>query len=84
MGRVTGFSYDHANRKTVTVQPDPDGGGPAASPLTSYAYDAAGNQVSVTDPLQQTTQYAYDALNRKISETDPAPTGGAASPLTTW
>ncbi len=36
----------------------------ALSGSTRYAYDAAGNLTSVTDPLGHQTQYEYDALGR--------------------
>lgn len=39
-------------------------------PLTSYAYDAAGNRIQVTDPLNNTTVYGYDSLNRQVSIKD--------------
>jgi len=60
--------------KTVTL-PDPDdftssGGsnGPLTSPVTSYAYSAAGDLASVTDPRGYVTAYVYDALHRTTRE----------------
>lgn len=35
--------------------------------VTQYAYDGAGNQTTVTDPLGQILTVAYDALNRRTS-----------------
>ncbi len=32
----------------------------------TYDYDAAGNQLAVTDPLGNTTSYAYDDLHRRV------------------
>lgn len=43
----------------------------AALQTTSYAYDADGNQDSVTDGLTNTTTQAFDALNRLASTIDP-------------
>ena len=34
-------------------------------------YDAVGNLLSLTDPLDRTTSYTYDKLNRQITTTDP-------------
>ena len=39
-----------------TTQPDPDAAGPLESPVTQYAYDAAGQLTSVTDPLDRVTR----------------------------
>lgn len=39
---------------------------------TGFGYDADGNAVTVTDPLQRLTQRAFDALNRLTQITDPA------------
>jgi len=38
--------------------------------VTSYTYDADGNVISITDPLNHTTTKAYDILNRLIKVTD--------------
>ena len=35
--------------------------------VTQYAYDAAGNQTTVTDPSGQILTAGYDALNRRVS-----------------
>ncbi|MEJ1730768.1 RHS repeat domain-containing protein, partial [Escherichia coli] len=39
-----------------------------ASPVTSYAYSAAGDLASVTDPRGYVTAYVYDALHRTTRE----------------
>ena len=39
--------------------------------MTRYAYDAAGNMTSLTDPDGNVTSWTYDALNRGVSETNP-------------
>jgi len=39
--------------------------------VTTYGYDANGNQTNMTDALTHTTSYFYDALNRMTSTTFP-------------
>ena len=46
-----------------------------AHPVTTYEYDAAGNLVASTDPLNNATSWQYDALGREIQRTEP-PTAG--------
>jgi len=65
---VTRNEYDELNRLVTTTvnytttTPNPD---PATYKLqTVYEYDAAGNQVTVTNPLQLQTVTTYDELNR--------------------
>lgn len=48
---------------------------------TSYAYDANGNLVQVTDGLSRSTTRSYDALNRLSQLQQPAPIAGAARPV---
>jgi RHS repeat-associated protein len=43
-----------------------------AGQSTTFAYDAVGNLVTVTDPLSRVTQRVFDVLNRPIKVTDPA------------
>ncbi|MBG0831639.1 hypothetical protein HS041_28315 [Planomonospora sp. ID67723] len=44
-------------------------------PKTVYGYDAAGRQISVTDPRGYTTTTEYDALSRPVRITEPGPSG---------
>jgi RHS repeat-associated protein len=69
-GNQTTYQYDAMNRLLKTTQPDPDGAGPLAAPVTTSTYDAAGNLVAQTDALDHTTRYAYDPLGRLIKTTD--------------
>lgn len=65
-GKVTAFTYDAEWRKTGETL----GAGTAEAATTSYAYDAVGNLIRVTDPLGHVTTHAYDKRNRRISTTD--------------
>ena len=59
---VTTYGYDYFQRLTSVSQP---GGG-----SISYTYDAAGNLLSLTDPVGNDTTYAYDGLGRLTIETN--------------
>jgi len=50
----------------VTRRTDADGN------TTIYSYDAAGNLISVTDPLGELWRFGYDAAGRRISFTTPS------------
>ena len=54
------------------IAPDPATGAPGSGPTVVYAYDAAGDTVSVTDPLGLTTFYAYDRSGRLVVTADPS------------
>jgi RHS repeat-associated protein len=43
----------------------------AASQVTRYQYDEAGNQTTQIDALNRTNTYAYDGLGRRVSHTLP-------------
>jgi RHS repeat-associated protein len=79
LGHVTQYAFDALDRRVQVTQPDPDGAGPLAAPVTLYQYDAAGNLVKVTDALGRETSYTYDALDRLAQQTMPDPDG--AGPL---
>ena len=62
------LKYDTRNRVVQTIAVL----NATTSHTTAIAYDAAGNQSSMTDPEGKVTQYSYDALNRLTKITDPA------------
>jgi RHS repeat-associated protein len=77
---TTNYQYDNANHLTKVTGADPDGTGPLEAPITTYAYDTAGNRVAMVDPLgnctgcnaaAHTTGYGYNANNQIASVTDP-------------
>jgi RHS repeat-associated protein len=64
--RVLDYVYDGRGLpRTETQYPAwPATTGPL---VTSYTYDAAGNQATVTDPIGDVLTIAYDTLNRRLS-----------------
>jgi RHS repeat-associated protein len=66
-GDVTSYSYDAMNRLLTEALPDNN---PSNHPVVTFAYDAAGNQISVTDPLGNVVTTTFDKLNRAIAVTD--------------
>jgi RHS repeat-associated protein len=74
-GTNTAYSYDHASRLTNIVHNGPSG----LIESLSYAYDAAGNRISLTrtngaaSNLPQAVQAAYDAANQQIQFNSASP-----------
>ena len=62
------FAYDNIGRLTQTTTKYAFLSGHTYT--VSYAYDAAGNRSSMTDPANGVTNYSYDSLNRLTSLTD--------------
>ncbi len=73
--RVTAYVYDALGQLVSKTEPDPATGLPTG-PTTTYAYDGACNQISVTDALGNTTKYVYDPMGRLTQTIQPTP-GGA-------
>lgn len=69
-GPETRYQYDFLGRLVTLREPDPDGPAPLASPVWTYAYDAASQLVLVVDPILRDTTYVYDGLGRTTSVTD--------------
>ena len=79
LGSITSYEYDGLGRKTKTTEPDPDGVGPKTSPISAYTYDAVGNLLTLTDPVNNRTTWTYDNLHRRKQETNQLGLNGAAS-----
>ncbi|NLS94971.1 MAG: tandem-95 repeat protein, partial [Planctomycetaceae bacterium] len=75
LGRRTEYTYDFAGRFLSVTQPDPDGEGPLASPVTLYAYDDTAGTVTITDPLGNVTVETYDSARRLVARLLPDPDG---------
>ncbi|EAQ79300.1 Calx-beta domain-containing protein [Blastopirellula marina] len=74
-GVVTEFEYDQYGNLTKTTYAV----GTTDEAFTTATYDAAGNMLTETDELGNTTTYTYDSLDRVISITSSDPDG--AGPL---
>lgn len=72
-GVVTHYEYDALKRVIAVVRNYRPGVQPDAhtNVRVSYAYDAAGNRIAVTDANGHSTRFEYDNLNRLIQKTDP-------------
>ena len=64
---VTTYSYDAMNRETGDDQRGRDRRWPAS---TTNVYDKGGNQVTSTDPDDETTTTTYDAMDRESTVED--------------
>jgi RHS repeat-associated protein len=64
LDRETEFYYDLLNRPTRVTEPDPDGGGPLAAPVSYLVYDATGRVRAERDPRGSVTNYVYDQSHR--------------------
>jgi len=66
LAATRGRVYNALNRLVQDI-----GGTNPAAQITRYGYDAQGNPISVSDPLNRTTTQAFDALNRLVAMVDP-------------
>lgn len=83
-GKVTTYTYDAADQRTVIRRPDgstlrddylPDGAlygqYDGTGRATTYTYNVYGQVYSVTDPADRTTTYGHDAVGNLILRQDP-------------
>jgi RHS repeat-associated protein len=72
---TTSYAYDGLNRITRVIV----GYGTARAATTTILYDAAGNELSVTDPNGAVVSYGYDSLNRLVNKIDGYGTAAAST-----
>ncbi|MEW1870412.1 LamG-like jellyroll fold domain-containing protein [Streptomyces caelestis] len=77
LGDVTRTEYDRLGRRISTTGAayTAPGTSTPVTPTAQYRYDALGNVVEATDPLDQVTRYSYDRLNRVTVRDEPTGTG---------
>lgn len=74
---VSETRFTHAGRTAKTLLPGPDdptfdwGSAESAKTVTSYGYDGAGRQITVTDPEGHVTETVFDDDGRVASVTSP-------------
>jgi RHS repeat-associated protein len=66
-GKITKIVYDVEWQKTSETV----GYGSNDAATTGYAYDSAGNLITMTDPRGKVWRYTYDTMNRRASAADP-------------
>jgi RHS repeat-associated protein len=72
LGNETTYTYDAAGRLVSKVSPRGNvSGGTPSDFSTSYTYDLDNRQLTVTNPLGQTTTTTYDKVGNVLSVTDP-------------
>jgi RHS repeat-associated protein len=69
--RTTVRVADTAGRLWKETLPDPDGGGPLASPQIVHIYDQVGNETDTTDARGKHWVKVYDGSGRVVSSKDP-------------
>jgi RHS repeat-associated protein len=63
LGYTTTYQYNSQREEIDQIDP--------LGRITTYTYDAAGNQITVEDPMGRVTTYVYDAMRRVIETIDP-------------
>ena len=74
VGNSRHFQYDGFDQlASVTLPSFNDASGELITPVYRYGYDAEGNQVSLTDPLDRVSEWQYNARGQQIARTLPNP-----------
>lgn len=69
-GFVTSIVYNSRGLATSVTEPDPDGIGPLAAPVTGLAYDSFGRLISVTNPDNSTQSFTYNSDDQILTTVD--------------
>ena len=86
--RVTVYGYDRLNRKETEIRKAVEfstaanGQSTVGDLVTTFGYDAVGNQTRVTDATGGVTYTYYDAIGRIAAVAAPTRNGPAGTPLT--
>ncbi|WP_141753345.1 DUF4214 domain-containing protein, partial [Duganella sp. HH101] len=73
LGNNTVYTYDAAGQLlSASAPPTLLNGATVPAQVTTFAYDANGNVLSITDPRGKKTAYDYDANGNRIRETNAA------------
>ncbi|WP_186767770.1 choice-of-anchor D domain-containing protein [Blastopirellula retiformator] len=70
-GWLMSMTYDTNGLLETITREDPDGAGPLAAPVTTYAYNSGGQITSITKPGGLVTSYTYDSTGRVATVTEP-------------
>ncbi len=65
--RTATLAYDGSGRLTSITQPDPDGTGTLAAPVTSFGYDSSNRLTTRTDALSNSTAFAYGSSHGRLT-----------------
>jgi RHS repeat-associated protein len=77
-GSITTLAYDSAGNLLSVTQPDPDGSGPLAAPVTTYGYDSlTGLLITIVDPRGEVTAMEYDHAGKLSKVVQPC--GGTST-----
>ncbi|MBT3011097.1 MAG: putative Ig domain-containing protein [Candidatus Thiodiazotropha sp. (ex Lucina pensylvanica)] len=68
-GAITEYSHDPMGRVLTETRTRTDGAA-TLTEVTSYSYDAAGREISTTDPLGHTTRTEYDEAGQVTAQVD--------------
>lgn len=77
---TTSYNYDALSRLTTVSQPTSG----VSSIITSYAYDAAGNQTVLTDGRGNATAYRYNSWNLPTDTIEPITAAHPSAADRTW
>ena len=69
-GFATSIVYNSRGLPTIVTDPDPDGVGPLAAPVTGLAYDSLSRLSTVTNPDNSTQSFTYNSADQILTTVD--------------